>query len=483
MKRAFSGRIWILLAIFLGALVWLYDSLLDAFIFYQAPFLDMLILRVPARELAVRASVWIALLGLGWMISRHTSLQSRRGAALRESTQMLMLLLDGVQADIYVGDLESYEILFTNRHMRESFGGDLVGQVCYRALRNETQPCGHCPNSQFLDEKGEPRGVIVWEGVNPLTGRWYLFHDHAIRWVDGRYVRLQLAVDITLIKKAEAALIERSANLEREVEARTRQLAESQARLLRAEKLAALGKIAGGIAHDLRNPLAVISNAAYMLATTLEQGDRVDREYVQLIQREVGRSGEIIEALLQFSRQSPPTRERVNLKWCVQEVLERCPSPPGVIVDQAAGNWERTILFDRAQLQQVLANLIINAYEAMESAPRHPGQQGHCLRLTPREANGAFELCIEDTGPGIPEENLDRIFEPLFTTKKRGTGMGLTIAHGLVEANGGSLRAESVQGSGARFVLTLPIAGQETAAIHAGAGRSSMVEDGQNAMA
>lgn len=480
MKRAFSGHIWILLSIFLGALVWLYDSLLDAFIFYQAPFLDMLILRVPPRELAVRTSIWIALLGLGWLLSRQASSQLRREAALRESTQMLMLLLDGVEADIYVADLESYEILFMNRHMRESFGGDLVGQVCYRAFRNETQPCRHCTNSQLLDEKGESKGVIVWEGMNPITGRWYLFHDHAIGWVDDRYVRLQLAVDITLIKKAEAALIERSADLEREVEARTRQLAESQARLLRAEKLAALGKMAGGIAHDLRNPLAVISNAAYMLATTLEQGDRVDREYVQLIQREVGRSGEIIEALLQFSRQSPPRQEKVDLRRCIQEILERYPSPPGVIVDQAAGNWDSTILFDRAQLQQVLANLIINAYEAMETAPRHPG---HCLRLTPREANGAFELCIEDTGPGIPEENLDRIFEPLFTTKKRGTGMGLAIAQGLAEANGGSLRAESVQGSGARFVLTLPIATQETAAMDEVAGRSGNVEEGQNAMA
>jgi len=118
----------------------------------------------------------------------------------------LLLVLDSLDADVYAADLDTYEILYMNRHMAESFGGNFVGQVCYRVFRKEASPCPHCSNPHLLDQEGKPTGVFVWEGRNPLTGRWYKNSDRVIPWQGGRLVRLQIATDITELKEAEARL-------------------------------------------------------------------------------------------------------------------------------------------------------------------------------------------------------------------------------------------------------------------------------------
>lgn len=128
--------------------------------------------------------------------------------ALIESKETLGMILDGIEADIYIGDLETYEILFMNKHMKESFGNDLVGKVCWRVFRGDSGPCPNCTNPRLLDSEGNPNPVQVWEGKNSITNRYYLNYDRAIRWIDGRYVRLQVATDITDRKRAEEALKE-----------------------------------------------------------------------------------------------------------------------------------------------------------------------------------------------------------------------------------------------------------------------------------
>ena len=115
---------------------------------------------------------------------------------LNESRERLTTILDSLDADIYVSDMDTYEILFMNQHMRASFDGDLVGKICWQVFRGGSGPCPHCTNSQLIDSGGRPDGVVTWEGQNPITGDWYLNQDRAIEWVDGRIVRLQIATDI-----------------------------------------------------------------------------------------------------------------------------------------------------------------------------------------------------------------------------------------------------------------------------------------------
>lgn len=105
---------------------------------------------------------------------------------LKESHETLLTVLDSIDASIYVADMETYEILFMNQHMKDDFGVDLTGKVCWKVFRNESGPCRFCTNDKLLDEAGEPAGLQMWDGQNPVTGRWYLNYDRAVKWLDGR---------------------------------------------------------------------------------------------------------------------------------------------------------------------------------------------------------------------------------------------------------------------------------------------------------
>ncbi len=128
--------------------------------------------------------------------------------ALTTINKTLKNILDSIPADVYVSDLESCEILFMNEHMQESFGRNCQGEICWQAFRNERGPCPHCTNADLFDDRGHPEGVMTWEGFNPVNERWYVNYDRAVPWTDGRYVRIQIAVDITDRKEAEIRLLE-----------------------------------------------------------------------------------------------------------------------------------------------------------------------------------------------------------------------------------------------------------------------------------
>jgi PAS domain S-box-containing protein len=128
--------------------------------------------------------------------------------ALRDSHERFLTVLDSIDANVYVADMQTYEVLFMNKHMQDSFGNESIGQTCWKAFRNGPEPCSECTNERLLDAEGKPTGVCVWEGKNPLTGKWYINYDRAINWVNGRFVRLQVATDVTELKQAEEALRE-----------------------------------------------------------------------------------------------------------------------------------------------------------------------------------------------------------------------------------------------------------------------------------
>jgi len=125
---------------------------------------------------------------------------------MKDFQDILLTILDSIDADIYVADMATYEILFMNKHMQVSFGRDLTREICWKVFRDEAQPCAHCTNDQLIDRQGQPANLVSWEGQNPITGKWYINLDRAIHWIDGRLVRIQIATDITERKRVEKTL-------------------------------------------------------------------------------------------------------------------------------------------------------------------------------------------------------------------------------------------------------------------------------------
>ena len=139
-------------------------------------------------------------------IGRDISERKQADEALRETRDTLATVMDSIDANVYVLDIDTYEVLFANKYIQESFSKGLVGKVCYDIFRERSSPCEHCKNTHLLDKEGQPTGVHRWEDQSPITGNWYENFDRAIRWHDGRFVRLQIAIDITERKLAEEDL-------------------------------------------------------------------------------------------------------------------------------------------------------------------------------------------------------------------------------------------------------------------------------------
>jgi signal transduction histidine kinase len=243
--------------------------------------------------------------------------------------------------------------------------------------------------------------------------------------------------------------------LEGRVERRTqqlkdtlRQLREAQGELVRTEKLAMLGQLSSSVGHELRNPLGVMSNAVYFLKLVIKEPPAKVAEYLDILKHQIVLSEKIVSDLLDFARVKPPQLQSVSVPDLVHGQLDRVGQPAGVEIVTSMSEGLPPVLVDRVQVGQVLFNLLTNAVQSMEG--------GGILRVSAVSANGSVRLEVADTGSGITPENLQLIFDPLFTTKARGIGLGLSVARSLVRANRGDIEVTSEVGRGSTFTMTLP---------------------------
>ncbi|MBN1642636.1 MAG: response regulator [Anaerolineae bacterium] len=245
-----------------------------------------------------------------------------------------------------------------------------------------------------------------------------------------------------------------NAELEKRVQERTAELRAAQAQLVQAEKLASIGQLAAGVAHEINNPIGVILGFAQVLRKRLPEEDAL---YVPMrtIEREGLRCKEIVQDLLDFARQGKPVLGRIQIDQVIDAALDLMPHHANwgsvqVCKDYAPGL--PAVLGDENQLQQVFLNIILNAYQAMPD--------GGTLHLSTHANADQVHAILVDTGPGIAREHMHRVFDPFFTTKDvgEGTGLGLSISYGIVEQHGGTIEVQSEPGVGTTFVVRLPIA-------------------------
>lgn len=224
-----------------------------------------------------------------------------------------------------------------------------------------------------------------------------------------------------------------------------RHLLEAEDAVRRADRLAALGQLSAGLAHELRNPLGSIKGSADLLARTASQTDPIAKELAEIISAEVDRTNSLVTRFLDFARPLQPRPEPADLA----KVIDRAAERGGVRVIRNYSAEPGLVPMDAELMEQVFLNLLTNAAQA--SAADAP------IRVETRESDGFVEVAITDEGCGIPAESLEAIFNPFFTTKQEGTGLGLAIVAKIVDGHGGKIAVESVPGRGSTFRVFLPL--------------------------
>ncbi len=260
---------------------------------------------------------------------------------------------------------------------------------------------------------------------------------------------LETNVDITELKFMQEKLEEYSKGLEFTVQERTKELVETQTRLVKSERLATIGELAGMVGHDLRNPLAGIKNANYFLKKKYSSSlDDKGKEMLAIIDRSVEHADNIVGDLLDYSREIKLELEEYSPKSLIDYVLLSIkPSSRIKIIDRTESF--PAIWVDANKIERVFINLIKNAIDAMP--------EGGTIEITSRQNGENIELAFADTGMGMSSDVIAKIFTPLFTTKAQGMGLGLAICKRVVEAHHGKITVESTLNKGTIFTIALPI--------------------------
>jgi two-component system, NtrC family, sensor kinase len=247
--------------------------------------------------------------------------------------------------------------------------------------------------------------------------------------------------------------------LEQKVEERTKALRAAEAEVAQGEKLASVGLLASGIAHELNNPLTGVLTFTSLLRQKMPDGS-VDAEDLDLVIRETKRCASIIRRLLDFAREKVPTEGEVDVNAVIGEVVKFVFNPATQqkidVQTRLAADLPR-IWGDADMIKQVVLNIVVNATQAIEGEGRVVIDSRRVP--APEGSPALIEVSVSDTGCGIPEANMKRIFEPFFTSKEvgKGTGLGLSVSYGIVKAHGGTIKVDSVVGEGTTFRVQLPV--------------------------
>ncbi len=357
---------------------------------------------------------------------------------------------------------------------RTSYGGLKAGLIAFLVVLVSILHFGTSTDYRYLHEiyqrvyyipillaafwYGPAAGLLTALAVSVV----YVFHirwdwHHAPTYTFNQYAEICLyhvvALIIGVLSAKQRRQQEALARASRELEAAYRKLRETFEQLRRADRLAALGKLSAGIAHEIRNPLASVKGSVEILQSVIPAG-HPKREFVEIIREEADRLNRIVTEFLKFARPPEPRTEPVLLNdllrstlLLLQKEIDRCGIRPEVELDPELP----ALRLDPDQIRQVLLNILINAIQAMPAG----GRLGVRSRWEPAPGEAVIE--VEDTGPGVPEADLEQIFDPFYSTKPDGSGLGLSISYQLIERHGGRILAENRAAGGLRLTVRLPL--------------------------
>ncbi len=373
--------------------------------------------------------------------------------AMEEALRQEKDLLESVTAstDIVLSIVDrNYRITWANEKAKEtSKCKDIENRHCYEVFGGKRS--GVCPDCgvRRVFEKGEALVRRDYSRKSEGKETWVELISTPIKDKDGNVIAaLEVATDINERKRLQNKLAQYSQRLEETVQLRTEELRKTQGELVKSERLAAIGELAGMVGHDLRNPLTGIKNSVFIMkkkSGELPSGQ--SREMLEIIDKCVDYSNRIINDLLDYSREIHLAVEEASPKQLLAESLALMDIPLNVEVKNKLKDTP-TVKVDLDKTKRVFINLIKNAIDAMP----HGGK----ITVSSRILKGGLEVLFADSGVGISEEVMPKLFSPLFTTKAKGMGFGLAICKRIVEAHGGAITVTTVKDKGTTFKITLP---------------------------
>ena len=380
-------------------------------------------------------------------IVRDISKRRNAEIALEDKHNQLLSIFDGMEEVIYVADPETYELLYFNRPAIENWG-DRIGEKCYRVLQDNDAPCTFCSNGEIF---GENLGKThIWEFRNLVNNRLYRCIDRAIKWTDGCHVRYEQAIDITDLRKAENERLE----LERQIQ--------------HAQKLESLGVLAGGIAHDFNNILMAIMGNADIALMDLSTANPAYAN-VKEIETAAKRAADLAKQMLAYSGKGRFLIEKINLNEAVEEMthmLEVLISKKAVIKYHFSENLP-LVEADATQIRQIIMNLVTNSSDAID---RTSGvisittgvmfcDNDYLISTYIDESlpEGFYVyLEVTDTGSGMNRETMEKLFDPFYSTKFTGRGLGLSAVLGIIRGHSGAIKIYSELGRGTSIKVLFP---------------------------
>ena len=381
--------------------------------------------------------------------------QMERDLAERES--QMRTIFDYASAGIVVIDPETHLIVDANPTAIRMIGGDgkkMLGSVCHRFICPAER--GRCPitdlneevdNSEQILLTVEGKEVPILKTVAPII-------------LKGRRHLLESFVDISRLKETENQLKKAHDDLEKRVEERTMALKRSQAQLIQAEKLGALGVLTAGIAHELNNPMMGMLNFAQYCKKHVDDHGKL-YSVLDDMERETRRCIDIVKNLQSFSRLKSEGEGKPERIAC-EEIIERVRKllsyrleKEGVLFNVTTSSHCPEVLVEAGNIQQIFLNLIGNALDAVKDKET----RNIDVQIDHDPSGGHVTVRVRDTGCGIPKDIRGKIFDPFYTTKAvgKGTGLGLSVSRGMIEKHGGSLKCDSEEGLGSVFTVRLPV--------------------------
>ncbi len=392
---------------------------------------------------------------------RVQAMLEKRAEEAEGERRILEVLLENIPAGILISDTPNGRVAMTSKYFLSLLGGKEKNIIGRRA-----EEVAQGLHASYPGGSPIPRQELAF--ARALEGKATLGQEQRVRLPDGKTLpilvnaapikdgegRVTGAVlvwnDISKLKQAEDVLRRDKETFERLVMERTRELISAQLELEQAKRLSDIGSLAATVAHELRNPLGVIRAASFNIKRKAARHDLIEGQLAN-IEKKITQSDQIINNLLFYARLKRPQFERVDISQVLEESIDsfRKRFPDFREEESLRGIKGLVIDADPLQMSELFNNIISNAYDAAKA------MQGHVSIEASRE-DSSVKFVIRDNGPGMDREQLGKIFEPFYTTKAKGTGLGLTVSRQIVALHGGALNIESEKGRGTTVTITLP---------------------------